>query len=332
MKKLEKRLSIIVPILNVEKYLSKCLDSLIVQDIPSNDYEIIIINDGSTDSSLEIAKSYSKKNQNFLLINQKKTGVGAARNAGIREAKGKYLIFVDSDDSIQPNCLKRLLECIETKKLDLLRFNYESLNDKGIIIPKTKNSVSRTIYSEDVVNGETFLTDYLGWACYVWLFIYDTSFIKKNNLYFNETIYFEDIDWMVRVLTFAKRVQSVNNQVYLYFQRSGSITQSTQIEYKNKTITDKLYNIGILNQLSKTNNNKKVSSWCNGMISLIFMGVLAYVENELPERKKEIINLLYKQNYLPLKSYRFTFKQRRNLFIINLNPNLYCFLKNKKSK
>lgn len=325
-----KRLSIIVPIYNVEKYVSKCLDSLLAQDISFNDYEIIIVNDGSTDRGLEIAKLYVSQFPDIKLISQKNEGLGAARNAGIRMAKGKYLFFVDSDDSIRPNCLDILLDRAETNNLDILRFNYETVNNEGKIIPKRKNSTHSQVFSEKVVDGIDFLTDHLGWACYSWSFLFNASFLKNNTLFFNPTIYFEDVEWLVRVLTIAQRVQSIDKQVYFYQQRLGSITQSVQFEKKNKIISDKLYIVQFLKKYSQTENLKKAQLWCNGMIALIFMGILAYVENELSERKQEIISLLHDQRYLPLKSYRFTLKQKRDVWIINLSPRLFCFLKRRK--
>lgn len=326
-----KRLSIIIPVYNVQQYLSKCLDSLLKQDIPKIDYEIIIINDGSEDTSLEIAKSYLIKYQNIILLNNKENkGIGAARNVGIRKATGNYIFFVDADDFIQHDSIGELLYCIENENLDILRFNYDAIHENGAIIPKKKNALYRTIYSNDIVDGETFLTDYLGWTCYPWLFIFRASLIKENHLLFDDGIYFEDVEWLIRVLPLAKRIRSINKLVYLYLQRSGSVTQSVQFEKKNKVVSDKLFIVDKLKQLSQKTLNKKISLWCNGMISLIFMGILAYVENELPARKKEIIELLYNQKNLPLKSYHFTSKQKRDLYLINISPLLYCFLKRKR--
>lgn len=324
-----KILSIIVPFYNVEKYLGTCLNSLLNQDITINDYEIVLINDGSTDRSLEIADSFVKRYENVQLFSQENIGVGSARNKGIKSARGKYLMFVDADDYVQTGCIGSLIECMESNSLDLLRFNYYAINGNGQIIGKTKNSTYSIAYNKDVVNGETFLTDYLGWACYAWSFLYNTSFISKNDLYFNPSIFFEDVDWLVKVLTLANRVLSIDKEIYVYLQRQGSITQSIQTEKKNKVISDKLFIIENLKHLSETTQNKKVSLWCNGMISLTFMGILAYVENELPERKKEITDLLHEKKFLPLKYYRFTLKQKRDLTIINLSPCLYCYLKRK---
>jgi len=327
-----KRLSIILPAYNVQQYLSKCIESLLTQDILISDYEIIIVNDGSDDHTLDVVKSYLIKYQDLvILFNQENKGIGAARNVGIRESKGKYLFFVDSDDFVQSDCLSELLDCIEKENLDILRFNYNAIHENGALIPKKRNGLYSTVYSNNIVDGETFLTDYLGWACYPWSFLFRASFIKENFLFFDDSIYFEDVEWLVRVLPLAKRVRSLNKQVYLYLQRSGSITQSIQLEKKNKVVSDKLYVIGKLKQISITTLNKKISLWCGGMTSLIFMGILAYVENELPVRKNEVIELLYDQKYLPLKSYRFTLKQKRDLFIINFSPLIYCFLKRKKN-
>lgn len=326
-----KKLSIIVPFYNTEKYLSKCIDSLLNQDIPLEDYEIIIINDGSTDSSHSIAESYINRYQNIKLINQENKGTGGARNAGIRVAEGNYLFFVDSDDYITPNCLSTLLNCAEKNQLDILRFNYEAVTDGGEIITKTKNSTSSIVYSDKVTDGETFLSEHLGWTCYACMFFFQTSFIVNNNFLFSEVIFFEDTEWLIRVLLTAMRVRSLDKHVYSYLQRSGSITKSVQFEKMNKIVTDKLYIVEFLKQISDTTTNKKISLWCQGLISLTFMGILSYVENELPSRKREIIAKLKNQNYLPLKSYHFTYKQKRDMWLININPMIFCFMKKKKN-
>jgi glycosyltransferase involved in cell wall biosynthesis len=311
-------------------YLPKCLDSILTQDIPFADYEIVIINDGSTDKSFEIAQSYAKSFQSFRLFSQEKTGVGAARNVGILQSTGKYLFFVDGDDYLQSNCLGKILDCADKNSLDLLRFNYEAANEKDEILPKKRNSTKSIVFSEQVVDGSSFLSQHLGWACYAWSFLFNASFIKKNDLFFLPTIYFEDVEWLVRVMTTAERVQSIDYQVYKYIRRSGSITQSIQSQRMNKVVSDKLYVIDKLKLFSKTTSNKNVSLWCKGMISIIFIGLLAYVEKEMPERKNEVISVLHDGGYLPLTSYRFTMKQNRDIMIINISPRLFCFLKSRK--
>jgi len=320
------RLSIIVPCYNVEAYLEKCLISLLQQDISKNDYEIVIINDGSTDGSLAIAEEYEKKNKNIKIISQTNKGLGAARNTGIKVSKGKSILFVDSDDFIKENVLEGLLNTLESDTLDILRFNYEGIDEKGNIISKKKNSTYSINWNEEITNGEVFLTEKLGWACYVWAFLFDSSFLKKNKIHFNEDIYFEDVEWLVNVLLKAQRVKCINKHVYFYLLRSGSITQSVDMIKKNKIISDKVYVANYLASISDSTDNEKVRRWCLASVALIFMSILSYVENNLPQRKGEMIKLL-RQKYLPLKSYRFTLKQKRDLILINLSPKLYCYFK-----
>lgn len=324
------RLSIIIPVFNVEKYLSKCLDSLLNQDIPSSHFEIIIVNDGSTDKSEEIAKSYVSHHSNFAYYSQVKTGVGAARNLGITKAKGQYLFFADADDYIIPNSLGELLNIVETNFLDVLRFNYNNVNEKGTVIPKKKNATKSIIFSEQIIDGKTFLSNQLGWACYAWSCVFKTSFLRNNRFYFDPAIYFEDVEWLLHVLLAAQSVRSINKLVYCYVQRSGSITQSIQPSRKIKIINDKLFVISKLKRFALDTEHENVKRWCEGMISITFMGILAYVENEMQERKDEIINILHNNGYLPLKSYRFTLKQKRDLILINTSPKLYCFLKRRR--
>jgi len=316
-------------VFNAEKYLGKCLESLQNQNISTSDFEIILVNDDSDDASLDIAVSFTAQFPNFVILSQSKTGVGAARNLGIQNARGKFLFFVDADDYIQPNSLSEVLNCIEDNNLDILRFNYVAINEAGKVIPKKKNSSHSIVFSEEIVNGNVFLSEYLGWACYNWSFLFNASLIRDNKIYFNPTIYFEDVEWLLRIMSVANRVRSIDRQVYTYLHRSGSITQSNELSKKNKIISDKLYIIEVLKKHSLYSNNEKVILWCNGMISLTFMGILAYVTNEVPGRKDHIIRLL-KNHYLPLKSYHFTIKQRRDILIINLSVRLYCFLKRKR--
>ncbi len=324
-----KLLSIIVPVYNVEKYLSKCLDSLLAQDIPVSDYEIIIVNDGSTDGSLVIAESYCQTNSNIRVISQSNKGLGGARNTGIRSSEGKYLFFVDSDDTIQKNTLKPLLECMESKKPEVLRFNHEAVDEDGKIIPKTKNATKNTVFSEKIVDGETFLSEYLGWACYVWAFMFDASFIKSNALFFEENLYIEDVEWIIRLMPKVKRVCSLNLLVYYYLQRIGSITQSVQTEKRNKLLHDGLFVLSKLNLLSKETQNRKTKLWAEGMISISLMWILDFLSNETSAKRKTVINGFKNDGILPLTAYHFTNKQLLNVLLINLSPDLYCYLRKK---
>ena len=122
-------LSIIIPCYNVEKYIDECINSVLEQDV--NSYEILLINDGSTDNTLNILESY-RKNSKIKVINQQNGGLSKARNIGLLNAKGEYILFLDSDDFIEKKSLNKILEFIKKNSLDILAFNffiyYDSLN------------------------------------------------------------------------------------------------------------------------------------------------------------------------------------------------------------
>ena len=128
-------LSIIMPVCNVAPYIEKCLASLLCQGLAPSDYELIVVNDGSTDESYTIAKTFLEHQASlapftFHLISQPNGGLSAARNMGIRHAKGKYIQFVDSDDYLEPHVLGALVQKMEQEQLDVLRFNYQNVNEE----------------------------------------------------------------------------------------------------------------------------------------------------------------------------------------------------------
>ena len=132
------KFSIIIPVYNVEKYIKKCLDSVVNQTV--KDYEVILINDGSTDNSMEIAKKYS-----FKIINQKNQGQSAARNHGIKEAKGDYIVFLDSDDTIEKDYLEKIEESLKDKP-DVIRIQARETYE-------TKDDIAYPEEGFDICNG-----------------------------------------------------------------------------------------------------------------------------------------------------------------------------------
>ena len=164
-------LSIIVPVYNVEQYLRKCVDSLLAQDLSSEEYEIILVDDGSTDQSGTICDEYATSHTNVKVVHQQNGGLSTARNRGIDVSQGEFVQFVDSDDYLEPNVLKTLVEKMETDQLDVLRFNYRNVNERYEEIEPNKDPKRFVSYSDEVCDGLTFLNERLGPACYACQFM-----------------------------------------------------------------------------------------------------------------------------------------------------------------
>lgn len=199
-----KKLSIIVPVYNVENWLSRCASSLINQDLDKSEYEIIFVNDGSTDDSFEIAKKYSESYDNIILISQENKGLSAARNAGINKANGKYIWFVDSDDWIEPNIAGQLLKEAEDCGLDVLCFGLNIAFEDG----RSNSFGIKNGTDSKVLRGDIFVLK-VGMPPAAWCAIYRTEYIKKNSLYFMVGVLHEDQEFTPRAYVLAERIKYI---------------------------------------------------------------------------------------------------------------------------
>ena len=320
-------LSIIVPVYNVEKYLHKCVDSLLDQDLSCEEYEIILIDDGSPDRCGEICDNYAAAYHNIRVIHRNNGGLSAARNSGIDMAQGKYIQFVDSDDFLEPNVLKSLVQKMEDEQLDILRFNYQNVNEKYEVFEPNKVSKPFVDYRDEVCDGLTFLTERLGYACYACQFIIRRELLV--NCHFKEGIYFEDTEWTPRILPKAHKVTSTDYMAYNYLVRQGSITKSLDEKKKRKVLDDKLCLIDALKEQMCAVEDKR---WFEGMIAQTVVSIIGYVcENYYCERKT-ILKKLKTKRVFPLSTYQSSSTALRKIRIMNISPELLClFLKLKNN-
>ncbi len=216
------KLSIIIPIYNVEKYLHQCLDSILNQTY--DPYEIICINDGSTDNSLTILKEYVQKSEKIKIITQPNKGLSGARNAGIKAAKGEYLFFLDSDDWIEENALQILVEKI-TDKSDLICFNGCRYFEDGRTEEPDAGITENNLTGWEYYNKYALQNRKFHFVCSV-LRLYRREFLLENNLFFKEGIYHEDNLFTPIVCYYAKSVQIIPDCLYVYRIREGSISQT----------------------------------------------------------------------------------------------------------
>ena len=203
------KLSIIIPMYNVELYIEKCLLSCLKQDVPPNEYEIIIVNDGSPDGSLAIAERIADINDNIRIISQLNGGLSAARNKGLSLAKGEYVWFIDSDDWIEANCLKYLLSLCNG--VDVVAISHSIIEDD-------KN---RPCYVKAAKTGVELLS--YGFFQPAQFYIVKKTFLDYYNLRFMVGVFHEDMEFTPRMLYFAKSLITLENCVYNYLQRPASI-------------------------------------------------------------------------------------------------------------
>ena len=316
-------LSIIVPVYNVEAYLERCVSSLLDQDIDRDDYEIILVNDGSTDGSGTLCDKMAGQNQNIRVIHKENGGLSSARNAGIRAATGNFIQFVDSDDYLCHNVLGSLKRQIIKQDLDILRYNYQNVNEAGEVFEPNKVSKPFVDYSDQVCDGPTFLTERLGYACYACQFMIRTSLLQKSDGLFKEGIWFEDIDWTPRILLQAQRVASTSAIVYNYLFRTGSITRTPGREKQKKKMEDRISIIDTLQKLSTKANNP---AWFQGMVSQIAVSILTDAGLEFYPERRQFIRTLRQKGVFPLSAYHATPGAARKMRVANLSPALLCWM------
>lgn len=212
------RISIIIPLYKVEAFIEKCILSCLHQDIPSSDYEIICVNDGSPDKSAEIAREIANKYNNIKVIDRENGGLSAARNTGLKNAVGDYVWFVDSDDWIKENCLKRIVDTCEVLNLDMLQICAANMIGNKAVRRFTRKDDGNVTKGRDVLRG--------GIAFCAPFSIYKRKFLIDNHLWFYEGIFHEDNEFSPRVFFKAERVSSINDVVYFVYQNPNSITRS----------------------------------------------------------------------------------------------------------
>ncbi len=319
------KLSIIVPIYNVAPYLRKCVDSLLAQDISG--YEIILVDDGSPDECPQICDQYAERYSNIKVIHQANAGLSAARNTGIAVAKGEYICFVDSDDYWEENVLGTLMEQVEREQLDVLRFDYQNVNEQYEVFLPFKDAKRDVDYSEDVVDGETFLNKRLGPACYAVMFVVRREIILKEQ--FTLGIYFEDTDWTPRMLISAHRVTSIPMIVYNYLWRQGSITLPTEPHKREKVLHDKMSLLyGFKAQMKQVQD----PIWYVWMTSFNTMTILNMLAALPSSERKTYLQELKSLGIFPLYTKKEKGLKRLKIQIANFSPALYCILMSFRNK
>lgn len=312
--------SIIIPIYNVEKYIVKCLESCINQDLSYDCYEIVLVNDGTLDNSMDIVNQYKIRFPHLIkIINQKNAGLSAARNAGLSIAKGEYIWFVDSDDFIENNILLDLISFIQQHKgVDLIQIQYRMVYEDSTI---EKNIIS-SLFTNEVTGNEALACG--GLHIPAQFTIFRKEFLLQNNLKFYPGIFHEDLEFKPRATILANKIIAYPKICYNYLQRStGSITST----FKLKNGIDMLTVAKSLKEFS-CNMSLDVKIYFYDYIALALNTVL-YGLRSLSIEEQDIIKRslttsvnrdLFK---CMAKSSKLKYRIEANLFLLNINLGLF---------
>lgn len=283
--------TIVVPVYNVEKYLRQCLDSVLKQKY--EDYECIVVNDGSTDGSELIAKEYIDKDYRFSVYSQENEGLSGARNTGIKHSKGKYIVLLDSDDFIKVDALEALAKIVEKDNPDVIvnsSIAYYGKSNKAIpykwIAPKQWECEGQLL--DIISNSQKYVLA-------AWCLVVRREYLLGNELLFYPRIKHEDELWVPQVIVNAKKI-AINSEPYYYYRcdRSGSITQTFDI----KKCFDKIFIVDELIRFSERqdeSNGKYIKKRCAKIITGTIREAEKYKKNE---EYSKLINEIQKRVWI----------------------------------
>lgn len=316
------KVSVIVPIYNVEKYLEKCLDSLVNQTL--KDIEIILVNDGSTDNSGQIAKEYvSKYKEKIVYLEKQNGGLSDARNYGLEYAKGDYISFVDSDDYISKNLYSELVRYME-EDYDMVKFGILTVDLKNnkMIENKSKQFENKTGEEAfDILYKTDKMTEV------AWGYLYKASFWKENNFKFTKDMYHEDFGLIPLVILKAKKVASTNILGYYYVQSDKSITRNSDEKKKLKMSYDllKFYD-NMIKEIENYDISKKTKENIKIYYTNCILLEVKNISNEA-ERQKYIKEIKKRKMIKNIKVRNF--KQLVKRVLLNININTYLKIQKK---
>lgn len=239
-------ISLVMPVYNVENFLNKALTS--VENQTFKDFEMIIVDDGSSDKSYEIAEEFCSRNPNFKLIKQKNSGPAAARNTGVTHCKGEYIAFMDSDDYLEKNFLEELYNLAKKTGADITCCNFNMYYpNKNLKIYMPFNSLPG-VYTKSKALRKLILD--ISVHYFIWNKLYKKELFLERNIKF-DNMYFEDISTSPRLFYFAKTVAFTSKALYNYTMRENSILHSINA----KKVNDYIKALGIIKSFLEENND-----------------------------------------------------------------------------
>jgi glycosyltransferase involved in cell wall biosynthesis len=321
------RLSIIIPVYNVEQYLADCLQSVTAQDIPKNEYEIIVINDGSTDNSKKILEEASNCHSNILFIDQPNGGVSSARNKGLDNVRGEYILFIDSDDRIDENSISDLLDFAEKNNTDLLQFENRIIRDKQVDSPLPCCSQPTLFETKEDYLKTCFFSKRI-WHVEMWRFLFKRTLIEDNGIRFNREISMgEDQLFSLRCISHAGKIGYTPQKIYNYLIRSGSAMTS----FSHKHALSQLKSACEVKSLLSTTSKKPgefetlfYQRFINIFVIYQYIDRLLSKDVIIPDKLRTINDDIRSYNLEKLYYIPYYKEENKNVTIYNTSIKLYC--------
>lgn len=298
------KFSIVIPVYNVEKYLKRTLDSVFNQTY--QDFEVIVVNDGCTDKSMDIAKKYHTK-----IIDNKRVGVSEARNIGEKEATGEYLLFLDSDDYWDKELLEKINKSLDNKP-DLVRFQVRTVTDKNEIID----------YNEDEFTGLTGVEAFNKIVNFhfiesIWCYAIKRSYYEREKFKFKKDMIHEDFGLTPLIIIKANKVNSISYIGYNYYRRTGSIMNTSDYSWTQRKVHDFYYHYQYLKkEIEKVKGDTSIfkSYIANSMLKKI----CELDKKDYQEYKKRI-----KKDKVEKDLLTNTLPRKIKKVIVSISPKLY---------
>ena len=314
-------LSIIVPVYNVEKYIRACIESIFKQGLDDDSFEVIIVNDGTKDRSMEMIADIISQHKNITVINQDNQGLSVARNNGIAAAKGKYILMPDTDDLLIGNSLPKLLETAIKTQADIIVADFLNLTDEDINnIKKSPLQKKEFVYKEKT-NEELFLQDLNPYQCYVWRTLFRREFLLKENIRFVPGIYIQDVPFTHEC--YLKADKCIRTTWLLNIYRRGH--ESATFSFNKRKVRDlctaiaKTWELTHLNDLSPKVRNK-LQEDVYASFSMMIWIMIHKIENmsdrmEIMDFMKQLAPDLWFRNGTKQKIDSFMYRHLPHLFI-----------------
>ena len=318
-------LSIIIPVYNVEKYVHTCLKSIFMQGLDDTCFEVIIVNDGSTDRSIEMIYDIISQHNNITVINQENQGLSVARNNGITSAKGEYILMIDSDDLLIDNSVKPILnKAIETK-VDLIVADFLQMSTDEINALKNgyiqQNKELRIV---EKTGEQLFMEDVDFHQPYVWRILYKREFIIQNQLKFHPGIYVQDKPFFYESYLKAKKCLISSQPIYIYRKHTDGIS----FYMKDKYAKDYCYAIGMMWNLSNLETlAPRIKERMRDYVYMTVSSLVCRLTYELKDKNKSIEIIDYLKIVAPGLRFHHGTKQRLISFLLRHMPHTYIRLR-----